>query len=195
MRIVLVHGYNSSTEGNFWPWLRESLDTRGHEVISVSLPNPSEPNCEEWVKAISESIAQPGGDTIFISHSLGGVALLHYLEGAEMSGTPKSVILVSTPFNIGSERFESFFVPPIDFDTVMWRGQEFVLIHAGDDDVIPVDHSKRYEKELNGMLHILESGKHFIETKELPLLLELIDERDVEPGAQLNDDFAEIEDI
>ena len=193
MRIVLVHGYKASPQQNFWPWLGSALRERGHDVIAVDLPNPEAPNCQEWVQAISQAGLRPGGDTIFIAHSLGCVALLHYLENAEMSGTPKTVILVAPPYYIGSEKFASFFSPPIDFDTVMWKGQEFAVIAAKDDDVIPFDHAQKYERELNGHLYALEGGKHFLEAKDLPLILELIDSRDVEPGESLSNDFGDID--
>lgn len=193
MRIVLVHGYNASPEHNFWPWLQKELTDRGHEVIAPQMPNPSEPNCQEWVDAIDASIKYPAGDTVFIAHSLGCVALLHYLEQADMSGTPKSVILVSPIYYVGAERFNSFFVPPIDFDTVMWKGQEFAIVHAKDDDVVPFDHALKYEKKLQGQLKALTEGRHFVDAKELPLILDLIDDRSVAPGATLEDDFEEIE--
>lgn len=193
MRIVLIHGFKASPQHSFWPWLSLALRERGHEVMAVALPSPEAPNCQEWVEAISKSIMRPGGDTIFIAHSLGCVALLHYLENAEMSGTPKSVILVAPPFRIGSETFQSFFEPPVDFDTVMWKGQEFAIIAAKDDDVIPFDHAQKYERELNGHLYAHESGKHFVEAKELPLILELIDNRSAEPGATLANDFDDID--
>lgn len=193
MRIVLVHGLNSSPSQNFWPWLADELRKRGHEVFAPQLPNAAEPNCQEWVDEIDRSIARPGGDTVFIGHSLGCVALLHYLEQADMEGTPKSVILVSPVFHIGAEKFESFFVPPVDFDTAMWKGQEFVVVHSKDDDKVPFDHAEKYVKELNGELKALETGKHFIEATELPLLLELIDDRSSEPGDGLKDDFEDIE--
>lgn len=193
MRIVLVHGYKASPRHNFWPWLYDELKNRGHDVTAVDLPNPEEPQCAEWTGAIADTIHRPGGDTIFIGHSLGCVALLHYLENAEMSGTPKSVILVSPPYHIGSEKFETFFSPKVDFDTVMWKGQEFVVVAAKDDDVIPNDHAEKYAGELNGELHMLDEGKHFVDSIDLPKILELIDDRDVEPGASLPDDFDEID--
>ena len=38
-----------------------------------------------------------------------------------------------------------------------------------------------------------ESGKHFFDAKELPLILELIDDRNSEPGATLPNDFNDID--
>lgn len=130
---------------------------------------------------------------MFIAHSLGCVALLHYFEQTDMRGTPKSSILIAPPYHIGSERFESFFKPPVDWDTVEWKSQGYVVIHAKDDDKIPFDHALKYEQLLNAQLLAQEEGKHFIETKELPLLLELIDDRNVEPGDGLHDDFSDID--
>ncbi len=192
MRIVFVHGYKSSVSQHFWPWLSDTLKIRGHEVFAPELPSPEAPVCQEWVEAIRKSIHRPGGDTIFIGHSIGCVALLHYLEQADMAGTPKLIILIAPPFNIESERFQTFFDPMVDFETVMWKGQEFIIIHAKDDMVIPLDHAQRYEHELNGVLKVQETGGHFNTVTELPILLELIDDRNVEPGDSLQNDFSDI---
>lgn len=192
MRIVLIHGYKSSPRQNFWPWLSDALRERGHDVVAPELPNPAEPICQEWVDTIKKSIHRPAGDTVFIAHSLGCVALLHYLEQADMAGTPKAIILISAPFHIASERFASFFVPPVDFETVMWKGQEFILVHAKDDAVIPFDHAKRYEQELNGALKEIETGGHLMDVTELSILLDLIDDRNTVPGDSLHDDFSDI---
>ena len=193
MRIVLVHGMNASPQSGFWPWLGDALRARGHEVIVPELPNPAEPNCQEWVEAIDKSIHEPSGDTVFIAHSIGCAALLHYFEQADMSGTPKSTVLIAPPYHIGSEKFESFFNPPVDWDTVEWKSQGYVVIHSKDDDKIPFDHALKYEQLLNAQLMAVEEGKHFTEVTELPLILDLIDDRNVEPGDGLDDDFSDID--
>lgn len=193
MRIVFVHGMNASLSSGFLPWLGDALRTRGHEVITPELPNVSEPNCQEWVDAINTSIREPGSDTVFIGHSIGCVALLHYFEQADMTGTPKSTILIAPPYFIGSEKFASFFVPPVDWDTVEWKSQGFVVIHAKDDAKIPFNHAQKYEQLLRAQLMETETGGHFTDVKELPLILDLIDDRDVEPGSGLPNDFEEID--
>ncbi len=193
MRIVLVHGYKSSPQAAFWPWLKDELTRRGHEVMAPELPNPEEPVCQEWVDAINASIRDVHGDTVFIAHSLGCVALLHYFEQANMSGSPKSTILISPPFHIGAEKFATFFNPPVDFDTVAWKSQEFVVIHAKDDTVIPFEHSAKYERWLQAELKPIETGGHLMDAVELPIILDLIDDRNTEPGESLPDDFAEVE--
>jgi len=193
MRIVLVHGLGADFESGFWPWLIGALRDRGHEVLLPEIPNDDELNCADWVEAINTSIHEPGGDTMFIAHSIGCVALLHYFEQAEMTGTPKSTVLIAPPYFIGSEKFESFFIPPVDWDTVEWKSQGFVIIHAQDDVKIPLNHAQKHEQLLHGQLMELETGGHFNEVKELPLILDLIDDRNVEPGSSLPSDFDEID--
>lgn len=193
MRIVLIHGMNASPQTGFWPWLGDALRDRGHEVIAPDLPNASEPNCQEWVDTINKAIYEPRGDSVFIAHSIGCVALLHYFEQAAMSGTPKSTILLAPPFHIGAEKFASFFQPAVDWDTVEWKSQGYVVIHAKDDTKIPFNHAQKYEQLLGAQLIALEEGGHLTDITSLPLILDLIDSRSVEPGDGLPDDFAEIE--
>lgn len=193
MRVVLIHGYKSSFADAFWPWVRDELTRRGHDVITPELPNAADPVCQDWVDAINRSIRDVHGDTIFVAHNLGCVALLHYFEQANMSGTPKVSILINPVFHIGAERFASFFDPAVDMDTVEWKSQEYILLRAKDDTTIPRSHVERYERELNGRVVEVESGGSFSETTQMPQLLEWIDDRDVKPGDSLRDDFQEID--
>lgn len=193
MRIVCIHGYKSSPSQHFWPKLHDSLREAGHDVIAPELPNPEAPVCQEWVDAIKHSIRRPGGDTIYIAHSLGGVALLHYLEQAsDMAGTPKSSILISAPFMIEHERFASFFHPPVDFETVQWKSQEFSILHAKDDTVVPIEHAHKYAAVLHGEVRLVETGGHFTNTEEIPPILDFIQSRNVQPGDSLDDVFSDL---
>jgi predicted alpha/beta hydrolase family esterase len=193
MRIVCIHGYKSSPSQHFWPKLHDALREAGHEVIAPELPSADAPLCADWVEAILCSIHRPGGDTIYIAHSLGGVALLHYFEQAsDMAGTPKSSILIGVPFYVAHERFASFFHPAVDFDTVQWKSQEFSILHAKDDPVVPVEHAQRYAKALHGEMRIVETGGHFTSADDLPPILDFIQYRNAQPGDSLEDAFTSI---
>lgn len=196
MRVILVHGYKSSPKGNFFPWLERELRARDFDVVIPELPNPGEPDRDAWTEALVQACAPLKETDIIVGHSLGGAAALRMLEAAEARSTPHAMVMISTPWMIKDERFRGFFMSELDFEVLMWRASKFVVIHAKNDPIIPVDHAKRYASAFHAKLVTPETGEHF-QGEEYPIILQSI--LDVaaepivyEPGKSLADDFAEI---
>jgi len=193
MRIILIHGFNANPEMNFHPWLRDELHQSGFEVLAPELPFSGEPDLAEWIKAMEEQVGRLESDDIILGHSLGGVMALRYLEAAEMTGTPKAVVLVAAPWNLKGNALQSFFTHELDADVLMWKANEFVIVHSKDDDKVPFDHAEKYAKMLKGKLLAREGEDHYMGEK-YPVLLELIKklaakEYEINPGEGLPDDF------
>lgn len=198
MRILIIHGYKSSPEKNFFPWLKDALHAKGHEVIIPTLPNPEEPDPEEWVKALLEEVKAVDEETIIVGHSLGGATALRYLEAVEAHATPKACILISTPWMIQAEQLRGFFLSELDFDVLMWKASRFYAIHAKDDHVIPFDHAQKYHSVLHAKLVPVETGGHFQGTGPYPVILETIEKAIAEeivyaPGESLDHQFDAID--
>ena len=150
MKIVLIHGYKSSPQGNFFPWLKDELRKKGHDVVVPELPHPDEPDAEEWTKVLVDEVGPIDNETIILGHSLGGALALRFLEAAEAYSTPKGVVLVSTPWRIGHELFHGFFMTELDFDVLAWKASFFTVVHSKDDDKIPFNHAQKYADVLFG---------------------------------------------
>lgn len=95
MHFYIVHGYQASPESHWFPWLKRQLTAAGHTVDTISLPNSNAPELDDWVEAIGRVIARPSADTCFITHSLGGIALLHYLTALEGEWELPGLFIVS----------------------------------------------------------------------------------------------------
>lgn len=196
MRIILVHGYKSSPSGNFLPWLERELRARGFDVVIPELPEPENPDRDVWTETLVKTCAPLKETDIIVGHSLGGAAALRMLEAAEARSTPHAMVMIATPWMIKDEKFRGFFMSELDFEVLMWRASKFVVIHAQNDPIIPVDHGKRYASALHATLITPETGEHF-QGEEYPIILQAI--LDVaaepivyEPGKSLSDDFSEI---
>lgn len=196
MRVILVHGYKSSPKGNFLPWLERELRARDFDVVIPELPNPEEPDRDAWNEALVKACAPLKETDIIVGHSLGGAAALRMLEAAEARSTPHAMVMISTPWMIKDEKFRGFFMSELDFEVLMWRASKFVVIHAKNDPIIPVDHAKRYASVFHAKLITPETGEHF-QGEEYPVILQSI--LDIaaepvvyEPGKSLNDDYTDI---
>lgn len=193
MRIILIHGYKSSSKGQFLPWLKDELRKKGHDVLMPDLPSPEEPESEAWLNALAEEIGPLTEDDILVGHSLGGAALLRFLDGAEAQTIPKGAITVAAPWMIKHDQLRSFFPIDFDYDVIMWKARFFTVIHSKDDHVVPFDHAEKYQKMLGGRLVVTEKNGHF-QGEEYPVILEEIEriinaEIEYAPGESLDDEF------
>lgn len=196
MRIVCIPGYKATPASGFFPWLKDELRRRGHDVLIANLPNPEAPDRDEWNNALLEQVGAVDDETVIVGHSLGGAAALRFLEAAEAFSTPHALVLISTPWMIESDRFRGFFMTELDYEVLMWKASKIAVIHAKDDPVIPFDHAEKYAKVLHGRLVAADTGGHF-DDPSYPIILDtvlaLIDEPVVyEPGQTLADEYADI---
>ena len=193
MRIILIHGFNANPEMNFHPWLRDELHQAGFDVLAPELPFSGEPELFEWLKAMEEQVGRIEADDIILGHSLGAVMALRYLEAAEMTGTPRALILVAAPWTHKRKEMQSFFMSDFDADVLMWKAKDFIIVHSKDDELVPFDHAKKYRDILRGKLLERKGEDHYMGEK-YPILLQLIkklaeSEHEINPGEGLPDDF------
>lgn len=194
MRIIGVHGYKASSKHNFWPWLYNELRRQGHEVIIPDLPNPAEPNPDEWVQTLLDQIGTLHADDIVIGHSLGAPTALKFIEAAEARQTPHAVLLIAPSWRIKAEKFRGFFLSELDYEVLMWRAKLFAVIHDEKDDIIPISHGEKFAQLLQGNLTRTSGNGHF-DSQEYPVILEILQkliktEVPYAPGESLPDEFS-----
>ena len=197
MKIILIHGYKADSKSGFLPWLQDALHAKGHEVVVPNLPNPEDPDPEEWTKVLVEKIGSIDDETIILGHSLGASMVLRFLEAAEAKSTPRGCILVSPPWMIKAEALRGFFMSELDFDVLMWKASRFVVVHSRDDKVIQFDHAEKYAKVLHAKLIEGAPGDEHFQGKQYPVILkaveDLIAEEIVyEPGEGLANQFEDV---
>jgi len=157
-KILILHGWNASPKEHWFPEARERFEKVGFRVESPELPGNYFPKKEEWVRII-ESF-KPDENWVLIGHSLGGVAILRYLEKAP--GKIKQVILVATPYDaMKFGAIDNFFAGGFDWPKIKANSPQFDLVYEADDMAVPLKHGQKYAKKLGGKLHVLPGFDHF----------------------------------
>jgi predicted alpha/beta hydrolase family esterase len=96
-RAFIIHGYQGYPEEAWLPWLKGELDARGYSACLPRMPNPESPTIAEWVGFIAGLVGNPDNETVMVGHSIGGQAVLRYLEriGAAGNSVGRTVIAAS----------------------------------------------------------------------------------------------------
>lgn len=156
-KILILHGWNASPSQHFFPKAKEKFLKEGYQIEIPPMPGNYFPKLENWLKTIKSY--RPDKDWILIGHSLGGVAILKYLENAK--APIKQAILLATPFD--SMKFgaiENFYDEGFDWKKIRANCPKFNLVYETDDPVVPKEHGQKYTQELTGNLKIIAGGMH-----------------------------------
>ena len=157
-KILILHGFESNSREHWFLKAKELFERKGFKVFVPDMPETFFPKKEDWVKTLEGF--HPDDNWILIGHSLGGVAILKYLEIAKKQVL--QTILISVPFDaMEFGTIENFFEGGFDWGKIKSNCKKFDIVNEDADPVIPIEHGENYAKNLDGRLHILHGFTHF----------------------------------
>ena len=165
VRIVIIHGWEGKPSSNWFPWLREELETRGVTVEVPQMPNTEHPKKNEWVSYLSNVIGEPDVHTFLIGHSLGGITILRYLESLEGKRIGGAVLVAgfsqSLPNRKAFVELDTFFTAPVNFARVRRSvTKQFIAIHSDNDPYVPILNGEIFREKCGAKLIIIHNGGH-----------------------------------
>lgn len=159
-KVLLVHGYKTTPNGAWFPWLMGELKKRAVYAHALDMPTPVTPKQEEWVAEIARAVDRHEGSELYlVGHSLGVAAILDYLQSSGAKSV-KGVVLVSGKTRPSSNLATAGFYQSFDFEKIKTHSAGFVVIHATDDDMVPYEEGVVLARELGVDLVSLPEGKH-----------------------------------
>lgn len=75
-KVLLIHGFEGRSSGNWLPWLANELTSRGIDVRNETLPNPDHPNKAACLDFLIKLTQDFGKEDSIIGHSLGALFAL-----------------------------------------------------------------------------------------------------------------------
>ncbi|MBX4268652.1 RBBP9/YdeN family alpha/beta hydrolase [Clostridium estertheticum] len=175
--IYAIHGYTSSSQAEWFPWLKEHFKNSPVKIDIPNMPDSGDPHLEPWLKHLRKNVLDIDENTIFIGHSLGCVTILRYI--LEKNIKIKGAILVSgfineNPMDEQTEGLQEFVDGSLDIARIKSLISSRIVITATDDDIVPTEATQKLAKVVDANLIILSSGKHFIARdgySDFPVLL------------------------
>ena len=190
-RAFIIHGYLSSPNEAWLPWLHGELEERGYLVCRPYMPHPERPVISEWIGFLSKLVGEPDDGTVLIGHSLGCQGVLRYLEtvGAAGKSVAKTVLVAGIfPTGMsppdadmetgGDSALDPWFSRGLDPAKVKKAAGSCTVILSDNDPYIEVEWAKAVFRATIDPKIIVEHGLgHFNEDDrlvELPSVLEAV---------------------
>ncbi|WP_026679411.1 RBBP9/YdeN family alpha/beta hydrolase [Fictibacillus gelatini] len=180
-QVYIIHGYGASPANHWFPWLKDKLIADGNQVSVLHMPNSSDPKKEEWLKTLANSIKNLDNNTYFVTHSLGSITLLNYLEQLEQLPPFGGFILVSgfsEPLS-SLPSLDPFTENKVDYKKIISATHSRAVIAAKDDDIVPFQLSQNLSNQLDASFYPVEKGGHFLEDDgftAFPLVYDLLNQ-------------------
>lgn len=169
-RVLIIHGWGAN-QNDHWFWqAKERFEKLGYSVSVPNMPNTDFPQQDEWVKIIDDF--KPDTDSVLIGHSLGGTAILRYLEKVDQQ-VRKSILVAAPSFITQYPEINNFFKDPLNWNKIKQNCSEFVLLYGTNDSVLDIEHGKELSERLGIKIRLLESNDHLC-TLDLNILESLI---------------------
>ena len=159
-RVFLVHGWDGNPNNCWFPWLKKELGKRNFHAEILDMPKNARLN--DWLNSVKEAVKKADKDTYFIGHSLGCLAILHYLEKLKPDEKVGGCIFVAGfAEDIGIPEIKEFYNKKLNFGKIKAHAEKFMSILSDNDYVVPLKSGLQLQKKLKAGLIIENRKGHF----------------------------------
>jgi predicted alpha/beta hydrolase family esterase len=101
--------------------------------------------------------------TVFVAHARGAIALLRWLNTLPKDTKVKKIITISCNYDFqpGRTDGDEFYTTKLDYEDIMKKCQQTVVIHSEDDPYVNIAAGEQLAENLGAKLVRYESAGHF----------------------------------
>lgn len=168
-RIFVVHGWEDSPEGSWFPWLRSELVKLNMDPRVLEMPTPNWPQIDTWVQTLAGSIGRPDDNTFLVGHSIGGQTILRYLQALPVGAKVGGVLLVAAWVTLKTAALEDeegkavsdpWLHRPLHWTKIIPHVPKAVVIASNNDPYVPMEDQYLFRKQLHAELIVERDRGH-----------------------------------
>ncbi len=174
---VLLHGYQGTPQGIFFPWLIAALNKRGYQVQAPALPNSKNPDTEEQARYVLEHM-KFDRDTILLGHSLGARVALRIAENLKQ---PIAQLVLAagraTPRKVNPPAYDLNFNWRFNFAKIKKNAGNILILRDTTDTVVSAEKGDELRKFLDAkIVDFVAEKPHMCGGKEPEILKNILPE-------------------
>lgn len=164
MGFLILHGWQNRRPPEHWQhWLAGELTRSGHQVDYPQLPDPDEPQLDQWLGELATRVRDLDGPRTVICHSLGCLLWLNGVARGVITEPVDRVLLVAPPsiaVTLSHPEIAGFAPPPLRAADVAATAGHTRLVVTDDDPYAPEGAAEDYGKPLSLDTDLLSGGAH-----------------------------------
>ncbi|MDO8537727.1 MAG: alpha/beta hydrolase [archaeon] len=177
-KVFIIHGSQGSPKGNWFPWLKEQLESLECKVFSPQFPAQNQ-NLNDWLKEFSKIEQELDKNSIMVGHSLGPAFIMNVLQ--KRNSLIKSAFFVAGFTQLlGNATYDplnkSFVEKGFDWKKIKQNCKKFYLFQSSNDPYVPLKEAQLLAKNLGEKLIIVEKAGHFMKSDGFARFELLLDE-------------------
>lgn len=179
--VLILHGTENTSAGNWFPWLKKELEDRGYLVWTPDLPNADHPDLETYYRTIMKNTGWKFNErSVIVGHSSGGVFALKLLQRLPDSLVINKCVTVGASYvRHDPDPIQGLFTEDYNFDKIKRHAKKFIIYHSNDDPHVPMRDADILKELLGGEFVFIPNQGHFNlekgpQYKQFPELLKKI---------------------
>lgn len=174
----IIHGSYGSPYKNWIPWLKMELSKRKLDVIVPHFPSFDYQRFDYWAKILDSylEIGCINEDTIFITHSLGGIFIMKFILSRKIR--VRKIVTVAGFNNIvydDVDLYESFYLNDDFLRDISNYCEDIICLCADDDPYVSLDKAKSFAFLTNARDVLIRGAGHFNEQRGYKEFKDLLD--------------------
>lgn len=174
----IIHGSYGSPYKNWIPWLKNELSKRKKDVIVPHFPSFAYQRFDNWAKILDAylDIGCIDENTIFITHSLGGIFIIKFLLMRKIK--VNKIVTVAGFNNIkydDIDLYKSFYVDDEDLVSISDYCEDIICLYSDNDPYVGLDNAKNFALNIKGEEVLINGAGHFNEQSGYKEFKELLD--------------------
>ncbi|MBO1199204.1 serine hydrolase family protein [Staphylococcus simiae] len=161
--VIIVHSMYGDSHNHWYQWLQHNLTLEGYNVTLFNCESAANKTVNQWVEEMKKQIHITKQDTYFVTHGLGSITSLKYIELLDHH--------IEGFFSIAGFKEDAEDIDlnvdlrdvTIDYDNIKAKVDHFYGLSSKNDKYVSYKETQRLMNALEGNLRIVEEGGHFLE--------------------------------
>ena len=162
--VFIVHGENSSPEDHWFSWLAQQVKAMHGIAKLVFLPDADVPEFDLWQQALDMQMSNLNEHSIVIAHSLGCLAVAHYLSQHLNHQKIEALICVAGFKSVTPHKPElNSFIQQATLQSRVLHRQiaHRIVLFSNNDPVVPPPLALQFGHFMNAQLLEVKQAGHF----------------------------------
>ena len=161
---LIIHGAYGTPNENWFPWLKQELETRGYQVIIHQFPTPDNQRLPAWLAVAKTYFNQLNANSIVIGHSIGATFILRLLEQLNQPVAIAALVagfISDLPDSNLNQINHTFYDQPFHWDKIISNAHHFLLYQSPNDPFVPMKHGEELADHLQQYIISIPNAGHF----------------------------------